>query len=413
MEGWTLHLVEPSHFHAALLLQRLDSRIIGHILIHAGTNWNEAPFLQSLHCLETCNWDLGRLKIARSQDPIAELLRDHGRPLALLACENSLKADWALRLLLGNVPVLCDKPLWINATTGKGLSDFLRITNQDIFLDDCMTERFEPVFELQKLLLTEKLPGFEIRSGPNARVRFHLGNTHNLAKTVAGVPVGRERAFFQIERNGDPFSDVGVHLVDHYLRLMTALGISTTYLDRNPGKVESDCKTIDPQSLSLNSGTNAIPFPIKQIWQGGNGPSMSKIDTEWLPAEDQPTPENQSAIVHGECGSLAATFDIPTNSMVLDLVGLPVGERFNWIRILRENIAKFPEPWPHTKMEETRFGIRMIPPQSTRLAHSARFPKLFEQFLNRIQQNRPLSLFERQKLLLKYAITANSNRQPS
>jgi len=413
MEGWTLHLVEPSHFHAALLLQRLDSRIAGPILVQAGTTWNEVPFLRCLHSLETCNWDFGRLKFVRSQDPVAEILRDHGRPLALLACENSLKADRTLRLLVNNVPVLCDKPLWINATTGKGLSDFLRITNQDIFLDDCMTERFEPVFELQKLLLTEKLPGFEIRSGPQARVRFHLGNTHNFAKTVAGVPVGRERSFFQIETNGDPFSDVGVHLVDHYLRLMTALGISTTFLDRNPGKVESDWETIDFQSLSLSSGTNAILFPIKQIWQGGNGPSMSKIDTEWIPAGNQATPENQYAIVHGECGSLAATFDIPTNSMVLDLVGLPVGERFNWIRILRENIAKFPEPWPHTQIEETRFGVRMKPPQSTGLAHSDRFSKVFEQFLNRIQQNRPLSLFERQKLLLKYAITANSNRQPS
>lgn len=413
MEGWTLHLVEPSHFHAALLLQKLDSRIVGPILVHGGAKWNEVPFLGWLNSLETCNWDIGRLKIVRSQDPIAEIPASGGRPLALLAGQNPFKADRVLRLLLANIPVLCDKPLWVNASTGKGLGDFIRSTNQDIFLDDCMTERFEPVFELQKLLLTERLPGFEIRQGQTERVRFQLCNTHHLAKKVAGVPVSREKSFFQTETNGDPFADVAIHLVDHYLSLLTALGISTTSLDLNPGQVESQWESIDPHTLSISSESEAIPFPMKQVWLGGKGPTRSRIATEWLPAGTQLPPESQSAVVHGANGSLVASIDPLTNSMVLDLAGLPVGERVGWNRILGETMAKLPEPWPHTKLEETRFGVRMTPPQSTRMDHAARFPSVFNQFLNRIQQNRPLNSFERQKLLLKYAISAGSQRKAS
>ena len=414
MEGWTLHLVEPSHFHAALLLQKLDSRIPGPIIVHGGMKWNEAPFLGWVHSLVSCNWDIGRLKVARSQDPIAKILGFRGRSLALLAGQNSLKADRVLRLLQANVPVLCDKPLWTNANTGKGLSDFLRITNQDIFLDDCMTERFEPTFELQRLLLSEKLPGFEMRPGQPGRVRFHLCNTHHLSKTVGGVSVGREESFFETRTNGDPFADVGTHLVDHYLRLMTALGASTVYLDENPGKVESYWENIDGKSLSISSETGAIPFPIRQVWNGGNGATRAKIATEWYPSSgDQIPPESQSSVVHGECGALSATHYPSTNSMVLDLIGLPVGERAEWNQILQTILSKLPQPWPKTQLVETRYGIQITHNQSPILDHPARFPLVFNQFLDRIQQNRPLTPFERKKLLQKYAISAESPRNTS
>ena len=410
MDGWTLHLVEPTHFHAALLLQKLDRRIAGPIFVHARADWNDVPFLGWIHSLEARNWDIAQLKVVRSLDPIQEILKCGGRPLAVLAGQNPCKADRVLRLLLANVPVLCDKPLWVNNATGKGLANFIQSTNQLIFLDDCMTERFEPVFELQKLLLSEGLPGFELRPGQPERVRFYLCNTHHLSKNVAGVPVRRDNSFFQTDSYGDPFSDVGIHLVDHYLRLLTALGVSTSSIDQNPGRVESFWNSIDPQTLAISSESGAIPFPMKQVWHGGKGPNRSRITTEWLPASPQVPPECQSAVVHGANGSLVASMDPSTHAMFLDLAGLPRGERVDWLKVLRKITNKLPEPWPHTLIEETRFGARMTPPQSTTMDHAARFPLVFNLFLNRIQKSRPLNAFERHNLLLKYAISAGATR---
>ena len=411
MESLTLHLLEPSHFHAALLLLQLDSRIQLPFQVHAAPHWDEKPFWGWIESLENRGWNLDRIQLNRSQDPVTSILESKGPSVALLAGQNQLKPDRILRLLLGNVPVICDKPLWVNVASGSSLSTYLETTNQNIFLDDCMTERFEPAFALQKLLLTERIPGFGLRNGNPNRIRFQLGNTHHLAKSVEGIPVKRSRAFFEVDTYGDPFADVGVHLVDHFLELLSSLGVSTQSLAKDPGNVESHWARLDQKSLRISTGNQAIPFPIEQVWQGGNGDSRGQISTQWLPNGENLPPEGQFAIVHGNGCSLVAAQDPKTQNMELDLVGLSATERPIGMATLSGIIEKLPAPWPKTNLEATRFGIRMSPPMVPFSIHSKRFPKVLTRFLDRIQQRRPLSWFECEKLRLKYALSAGAIRK--
>ncbi len=413
MEKLTLHLLEPSHFHAALLLSQLDSRIQLPVWVHAGPHWDDQTFLEWAKSLVNRDGNLDRFQWHRTQDPVASILNSPGLPVALLAGQNHLKPDRILRLLLGKVPVLCDKPLWVNEASGRSLASFLGTTTQNIYLDDCMSERFEPAFMLQRLLVTEGIPGFGLRNNKPSRMRFHLGSTHHLAKCVEGIPVKRNLAFFETDTYGDPFADVGVHLVDHFLGLLTSFGVSTKALANDPGNVVSHWTGLDPNSLRISNDNQAIPFPIKQVWQGGNGDSRGQISTQWLPKGEHLPPESQFAIAHGNGCSLVAAPDPITTHMKLELVGLSATERPKWQTTLSAILEKLPAPWPKTTLEATRYGIRMTPPNFPWNAHAKRFPLLLTRFLDRIQQRRPLVSFDSKKLLLKYAISAGAVRKTS
>ncbi len=411
MENLTLHLLEPSHFHAALLLGQLDARVHLPIQVHAGFLWDDQPFLGWVKSLENRGWNLNQIQWNRSEDPVASILKSKGTPVALLAGQNQSKPDRILRLLFGNVPVLCDKPLWVTEFSGRPLANFLETTTKTIFLDDCMTERFEPAFALQRLLLTEGIPDFELRSGKPNRNRFQLGNTHHLAKKVEGISIKRSSAFFETETYGDPFADVGVHLVDHFLGLLSSMGVSTQSLATEPGTVNSTWSHLDPQSLRISTESEAPLFPIEQVWEGGQGDSRGQISTHWLADEENLPPEGQFAIVHGNGCSLVAAMDPITQSMELDLVGLSAKERSKKMATMSAIIEKLPAPWPKTSLDATRFGIRMPPPKLPWSIHSKRFPLILTRFLDRIHKRHPLSSYESEKLRLKYFLSAGANRR--
>lgn len=216
---YTLMVLDPGHFHAALPLRTRHPLLAEDVHVFAPDGAGLDRFLAlvgrfNARAEAPTAW---RLHVHRSDDPLAALLAARPGEVAVLAGRNQGKLARISALVQAGIHVLADKP-WVVEPGDVAHLDALAAA--PAHAADLMTERHEPGAALFAALARTPAVtgGVDATRGP-ALIKQTV---HHLAKLVDGVPLVRPPWYFDTRVQGEGVVDVTTHLVDQALLIAGA-----------------------------------------------------------------------------------------------------------------------------------------------------------------------------------------------
>lgn len=210
----TVLVLNPGHFHAALVFRESHPRLSGDIHVYSEPGPDLDRFLEIVRSFNERKTNPTRweLHVYTGEDGLERLISEKKGDLVVLAGKNNARMELIDTLTRAGFSILGDKP-WL--TTGKALP-FLRSTlaSDRPLAVDIMTERYEITTTLQKEFIAEKEVLGEVRIDPDGSPSVYKESVHHLYKIVNERPLVRPPWFFDIRIQGEGLVDVSTHLVD-------------------------------------------------------------------------------------------------------------------------------------------------------------------------------------------------------
>ncbi len=310
MAQFTLAVLNPGHFHAALSLRDPHPSLADDVYVYAPEGEELEAFCNYIRDFNArkdnpTRWNL---HVYKGEDSVDALLRDKKADIAILAGRNDTKIRNIERVNRAGIRIFADKP-WATDEKSLGfLKDAMRPERP--LTADIMTERFEITTVLQKIFLAEPKifgnPFVDPKGGP----AVYKESVHHLLKTVNGKPLRRPPWYFDVNVQGEGIVDVTTHLVDmtHWMlfpgqkvdfdqdiRLMAARRWATlipqakfSNITRHPDFPESVRSQVRNNTLPLYCNgelrytVKGLPIHIKVLWnvetpRGGGDTHFSRI----------------------------------------------------------------------------------------------------------------------------------------
>jgi predicted dehydrogenase len=210
----TLVILNPGHFHAALVLRERHPSLSDDIYIYSDPGPELDHFLEiveSFNNRET-NPTCWRINVYRGEDCLEKLIAEKKGDIAVLAGRNNTKMKNIDTLNQAGLAILADKP-WV--TTAEALP-FLRATMaaDRPLAADIMTERYEIATLLQKKFLAAENVFGKVRIEDDGSPSVFKECVHHLYKIVNQKPLVRPVWYFDIDVQGEGIVDTTIHLVD-------------------------------------------------------------------------------------------------------------------------------------------------------------------------------------------------------
>ena len=210
----TLLILNPGHFHAALVLRERHPSLSDDIYVYSEPGPDLDRFLEITESFNTrqVNPTGWKLHVCRGKDGLEKLIHEKKGDIAVLAGRNNTKMENINTLNRAGLAILADKP-WV---TTQAALPFLRSTmaSDRPLATDIMTERYEIATLLQKEFLAQENVFGEIRIEKNAGPSVFKECVHHLYKIVNDKPLVRPAWYFDIDVQGEGIVDTTIHLVD-------------------------------------------------------------------------------------------------------------------------------------------------------------------------------------------------------
>lgn len=421
-----LMILDPGHFHAALVQKKMSSSIARQVHVYAPEGPELQDYLSRIQGFnsreqEPTQWES---IVHAGPDYLSALLRERPGNVIVTAGNNRRKTEYVKAAVGAGIHVLADKPMCIDVEGWKLLkasSDSAR--QNDVLLYDIMTERFEITSILQRELM--QLPGVfgELQKGTAQQPAVTKESVHYLSKTVAGKPLRRPPWYFDVTQQGEGIVDVTTHLVDLVMWIcfpertisylsdvemlqarrwptlvtraefekVTHLGEFPAYLERY---IQADgamhCYCNGEMSYTLNG----VHVRISVVWnyearEGGGDTHESRIRGS----------EADIVIHQGKAQNYQPEIYIEP---VED--GL---QRSGWVGNLHSSFAKLQKRFPGVELVKENSHFRVQIPASYRTGHEAHFSQVAECYLDCLRQGR-LPEWEVPNMLAKYYTTTQA-----
>lgn len=211
-------VIDPGHFHAALVLNRSYPGVSREVKVFAPkgpeldahlrlvrdfngreadpTDWNETAYTGG--------------------DYLARAVAAHrDGAVAILAGRNDLKPDYLLAAAKAGYHILADKPMAVTPEGFAKLEETVReCERRGTLVDDVMTERHEITTILQRELSRDRAVYGEQETGTPDDPAVTKESVHHFCKLVNGKPLTRPGWFYDVTKEGEGITDVTTHLVD-------------------------------------------------------------------------------------------------------------------------------------------------------------------------------------------------------
>ena len=212
-----LIVLDPGHFHAALLQKTMFPNIDPTVRVYAEDGPELADYLSKIESYNTRadNPTAWRMQIHAGPDFLERFSADEAGDIVVIAGNNKRKAEYIARGVQAGMHVLADKPMAIDPSGFDALvRAFADARDRGVLLYDIMTERYEITTMLQKAF--SRIPEVfgELLHGTPAEPAVVKESVHYFSKLVSGAPVKRPAWFFDIEQQGEGLVDITTHLVD-------------------------------------------------------------------------------------------------------------------------------------------------------------------------------------------------------
>jgi len=210
----TLLILNPGHFHAALVLRERHPILSDDIYVYSETGPDLDRFIKIAESFNNRqdNPTRWKLNVYRGKDGLEKLIDEKQGDIAVLAGRNNTKMENIDTLNRSGLAILADKP-WV---TTEAALPFLRSTlaSDRPMAADIMTERYEIATLLQKEFLAEENVFGRIRVEDNAGPAVFKECVHHLYKVVNERPLVRPVWYFDTDIQGEGIVDTTIHLVD-------------------------------------------------------------------------------------------------------------------------------------------------------------------------------------------------------
>jgi len=421
-----LMIVDPGHFHAALVQKQMSPSIARQVHVYAPEGPELQDYLSRIQGFnsreqEPTQWES---IVHAGPDYLNAMLRERPGNVILTAGNNLRKTEYLKAAVDAGIHVLADKPMCIDVEGWKLLkASFDSARQNSVLLYDIMTERFEITSILQRELM--QLPGVfgDLQRGTAQQPAVTKESVHYLSKTVAGKPLRRPPWYFDVDQQGEGIVDVTTHLVDLVMWIcfpertisylsdvemlearrwptpvtraefekVTGLGEFPACLDKHTqtdGTIRCYCNG------EMSYRLNGVHVRISVIWnyeasEGGGDTHESRIRGS----------EADIVIHHGKAQNYQPELYIEP---VED--GL---QRSGWASNFQRSFAKLQKRFPGVELLKENSHFRVQVPASYRTGHEAHFSQVAECYLNCLRQGR-LPEWEVPNMLAKYYITTRA-----
>ncbi len=416
-----LAIVEPGHFHAALVQKEMYPQVSPHVFVYAPLGPELLDYLNRVSLFNSRSEDPTKweLEIRTGPEFFEQMLREHAGNVAVFAGRNREKMGRIARSLEAGYNVLADKPWVITSADLPKLAAALELAERKgLVAYDVMTERYEIASILLKELVNtagvfgQPIPGSEAEPAVTAR------SIHHLMKVVAGVPLRRPAWFFDIEECGEGIADVGTHVVD--LVQWTAF----------PGETldyRTDIKVLDaqrwptpisrPQFSRVTGETDFPAYLAKWVKDGqleyySNNSVRYTVRGRHVQLEilwNWEAPEGGRDIYEATFrGSLsrAEIRQAKEEKFRPELYVRPntAALRDSVFAALEKKIGALQKEWPGVEMTVGNGEAHIVIPEEYRVGHEAHFAQVTRAFLGYLNDPKSLPAWEKSNMLVKYAI---------
>ncbi len=209
--------LDPGHFHAALIQQRMYPGVSPKVHIYAPEGNDLKMHLARIdgfngRATAPTRWET---QVYTGADFLDKALSEKAGNVVVLAGNNARKTEYILKCVQAGYNVLSDKPMAITPKDFELLKQAFDVAkSKGVLLYDIMTERYEITTLLQKELSRfPKLYGAQEKGTPDDPA-VTKESVHHFCKQVAGKPLQRPPWFYDTRQQGEAIVDVTTHLTD-------------------------------------------------------------------------------------------------------------------------------------------------------------------------------------------------------
>jgi hypothetical protein len=394
----TLIILNPGHFHAALVLRDPHPSLSDDIYVYSEVGHELDRFLEITESfnkrkINSTHW---RIHIYSGSDFLEKLIQEKKGDIVILAGKNNSKMKNIEILNREGFAILADKP-WV--TTEEALP-FLRsaMAADRPLTVDIMTERYEITTMLQKEFLAEEKVFGQVRVENDGSPSVFKESVHHLYKLVNEKPLVRPTWYFDINVQGEGIVDTTTHLVDitHWMlfpgkpidfekdieliharrwatRVPLEMFTKITGANRFSSAMHEDVKD-DVLDYFCNGElfyrVNEVPVHLKEIWNlaiplGGG--------------------DTYRSLIKGTRSDLLIR-QLPENGFKTELLVVPRGNKEQVEQAVHAYLAKLSDKYPGLEMTKEKNVFLIQIPEKLRTTHEEHFCKVRNEFLEHLDK---------------------------
>jgi len=404
--------IDPAHGHAAALHSTMLPGFSAEAHVYAPLGTDLTAHLNRIaqfnnRAAGPTRWFLN---VYAGADYLEKMMGEPPGNVVVLSGRNARNIEYIETALKGGQNVLADKPWIIEARDLPRLESALNFAEKNnLIAYDCMTQRFDTAYQLQRKLVNDReIFGEPVRGTPDAP-SVRMRNLHTLYKK----PGLRPAWYFDIRQQGEGIADVGTHLVDlaewtlspdqpiDYHRDIQVLRASRrpTVLTRAQFEQVTGVKAwpdylrdaVQDDHLQYFTNNDAV-FAIRGVhisvsvnWEYEAGPGV----------KDSYFASYQGSKCRIELRQGAA------ENYVSEIYLLPDGPWSNLMNLLSAR-------YPQYKFEQSAGSIHLIIPKDERTPGDRHFALLADRFLGYAKNPKTLPAWEKPNMIAKYYITTRA-----
>ncbi len=212
-----LIVLDPGHFHAALLQKSMNEKVDSTVYVFAP----DSPDVHAYSALikgynnrqdNPTGWNE---IIYTGRDYLEKMISSKPGNVVVIAGNNKLKTNYIYKSVDAGLNVLADKPMVITKSGFNKLVEIFATAKKNrLLVYDIMTERYEITNLLQKAFMQMPEVFGTLEVGTLEDPAVSLESKHYFFKEVSGSPIVRPDWYFDVEQEGEGIVDVTTHLVD-------------------------------------------------------------------------------------------------------------------------------------------------------------------------------------------------------
>ncbi len=410
-----LVIVDPGHFHAALIQRDMYPGISPKVAVYAPLGPEVLDYLNRVSLFnrraeQPTAW---QLDIHTDPDFFPRMLQAHAGNAVVLTGRNRPKINRILQSLYAGYHVFVDKPWIIRSADMDELVLALDLArDKKLAAYDIMTERFEITSILQREFVQAQEVYGDQRKGTAAEPGISASSTHHLMKVVAGLPLKRPLWFFDIGEYGEALADVGTHVVD----LVQWTAFWPQQLD-----YQQDVRILSgrrwPTMITreqFEQVTGARDFPRElEAWVkdsqlsyfANNSVSYTvrgvHVGLEILWNWESATGDVYDASFRGSLAKVEIRQG-QAEKFIPELYVVPVTETPAWRKAMAQKMTALEKKYPGLSWDAA--SGRVAIPASYRVGHEAHFAQVARKFFEYVKDPGSMEPWERSNMLVKYFI---------
>ncbi len=417
-----LMILEPAHFHAALIQREMYPWISKRVSVYAPVGSELIDYLNRVSLFNNraenpTSWEID---VHSSPDFFERMLRERPGNVVITSGRNRGKIDRILASIDAGLHFLADKPWIISSPEMPKLEQALdKAERKGVIAYDIMTERHEISTNVQRELVNDEGVFGKLTTGSPAQPAITAESVHHIMKLVAGVPIKRPVWFFDTNEYGEGLADVGTHVVDL---------VQWTAFPEQRIDYRSEIQMLDgehwPTAVTKEefqrvTGAGDFPASVSGYVKDGKLQFFCnnrvvyalrgvhvKLDILWNWEAPPGTADSYVAVFRGTKAHVELRQGKAENFRP-EVYVVPNGEavKTEVFAALSKKVAGLQQKWPGVAVEERGAEARIVIPDRYRVGHEAHFAQVTNLFFSYMKSPKSMPEWEKSAMLAKYFVT--------